>query len=121
MYCKYIHFGFYLGYLNFKAKYYCGSQSVKLTEYYTEKSLQGKLTKFPIALFKTSKNNFNRVQIYFITNEEGIISRISQYTTEINIGYIYCWLRVTLGCARFAEIASELTKAWSSGATEFGV
>ena len=27
----------------------------------------------------------------------------------------------TLGCARFAEIASELTKAWSSGATEFGV
>ena len=25
------------------------------------------------------------------------------------------------GCARFAEIASELTKAWSSGATEFGV
>ena len=26
-----------------------------------------------------------------------------------------------LGCARFAEIASELTKAWSSGATEFGV
>ena len=26
-----------------------------------------------------------------------------------------------LGCARFAEIASELTKAWSSGATESGV
>ena len=25
------------------------------------------------------------------------------------------------GCARFAEIASELTKTWSSGATEFGV
>ena len=25
------------------------------------------------------------------------------------------------GCARFAEIASQLTKAWSSGATEFGV
>ena len=25
------------------------------------------------------------------------------------------------GCARFAETASELTKAWSSGATEFGV
>ena len=24
----------------------------------------------------------------------------------------------TLGCARFAEILSELTKTWSSGATE---
>ena len=28
---------------------------------------------------------------------------------------------VKLGCACFAEIASELTKTWSSGATEFGV
>ena len=26
-----------------------------------------------------------------------------------------------LGCARFAKIASELTKTWSSGDTEFGV
>ena len=25
------------------------------------------------------------------------------------------------GCARFAEILSELTKTWSSGATECGV
>ena len=29
--------------------------------------------------------------------------------------------RFTQGCARFAKIASELTKAWSSGTTEFGV
>ena len=29
--------------------------------------------------------------------------------------------RITQGCARFAEIASELTKTWSSGATECGV
>ena len=27
----------------------------------------------------------------------------------------------TQGCARFAEILSELTKTWSSGATECGV
>ena len=26
-----------------------------------------------------------------------------------------------LGCARFAEILSELTKTWSSGATEYRV
>ena len=30
-------------------------------------------------------------------------------------------LHLVPGCARFAEILSELTKTWSSGATECGV
>ena len=30
-------------------------------------------------------------------------------------------VRILLGCARFAEILSELTKTWSSGATEYRV
>ena len=32
--------------------------------------------------------------------------------------FICCQMVISLGCARFAEILSELTKTWSSGATE---
>ena len=37
---------------------------------------------------------------------------------SINVGY-FEGAGCDLGCARFGEISSELTKCWSSGATKF--
>ena len=40
------------------------------------------------------------------------------------MAYFHCRTQIrirTRGCARFAEILSELTKTWSSGGTECGV
>ena len=34
------------------------------------------------------------------------------------ISHEKCYFKLTQGCAHFAEILSELTKTWSSGATE---
>ena len=48
-----------------------------------------------------------------------------QKTVDIEMFYLHVNLLMTgkrnQGCARFAEILSELTKTWSSGATECGV
>ena len=48
-------------------------------------------------------------------------AHIPQNLVLCNILQKFTTTSATQGCARFAEIASELTKAWSSGATEFGV
>ena len=40
---------------------------------------------------------------------------------SLNIEKSHLLLMFMQRCARFTEIASELTKTWSSGATQFGV
>ena len=42
------------------------------------------------------------------------------FSGEFTVDADYIFYLSPQGCARFAEIASELTKTWSSGATEFG-
>ena len=75
----------------------------------------------PFSYFR-KRTSFNDESLEY----ERVTVTVLRRTVTVNCPVHQCWINFhnddwIPGCARFAEIASELTKAWSSGATEFGI
>ena len=82
-----------------------------------------KITKY----FWKNINTFQRCtkytsqHMFYGNHHSNLIPSVFKNINSKNSIYWNCSKIFSLGCARFVEIASELTKTWSSGFTEFGV